>query len=714
MRSKHTEDAPNPRHTPMQGIRFGGMNFDRLNIEPGGPAWIWPVLILGTVVIIATRLTQLGSLSDQGEFLKYTFYAAEIIKGRIPIDRLQDLSPGYLWAVSGLYALSGPSFELLRALQVCMLGVAALLAALTASRWGGIVAGVAAWLTLLFSRAALVNASEAEPETLLLLLHCAAIWLLLRHNPEKSDRHQIFVILAGAVIGLATVTRPSSAMVIPFWCLWLWWASRRPLSKQCDVQSTSRINQFTPVFRLLAGFALAPVVVLLLHLSLTGTATLMNPGTVSYEGMNPRATGFSGEAPSIVKQIEPSFSQPDALHLSYRRLASLDSGVDATPSEANRFWTRKALRFVMSYPRAAATLVVRKALSAFSSYEVYDLRSMMQRDMELRATGPWFSFGFLVAIATVGMLASRKTVAFPLLTHASISFIIMTVFYVSSRQRNAALPALAILAGLGVAHLIQLWASKRRVFALTLTIFIVVFSLAANYTTHAQREDMHRWRAANAAAHIEDSIRLAIAQGMPQKARWLAAEATTWQQDTGRTAAPSLVQQQIIRLLPQVNDPERRFDLSLAAMQAGDWATAAHLLKELERIHYYPVRGAGVASTLAYHQARCALHLGENERAVSFTATALRQAPGDPDVLELALALAGSSAEMAGRLPSIQSASAFSDGVTVALSRAKALSDVGRPLDAELSLEILLSEAPELQSIVSRYRTQIGLLEPGT
>ena len=82
-------------------------------------------------------------------------------------------------------------------------------------------------------------------------------------------------------------------------------------------------------------------------------------------------------------------------------------------------------------------------------------------------------------------------------------------------------------------------------------------------------------------------------------------------------------------------------------------------------------------------------------------------------MLELASALAQSSAVLARRLASDPPASAFSDAITVALSKARALSDVGRTEEAEHTLDLLEQRAPELHPTVRLLRAQIGLQDPG-
>lgn len=685
-------------------------NDNRTRWFPGGPPmppWLWHVLVLGTVAGIAFRIIQALWLIDQGHFVKYSHYATQILGGTIPIERLPDLSAGYLWFVTGWFAIAGASHELLQSLQICLVGLSALLLARTAAYWGGAIAALATWCVLMLNRSLLVNAAEAEPETLLLLLHTATLWFVLRPSNRVQIGPRVSLTLAGLLIGLATVTRPTSIIVLPLWLLWLGFGRRHSERSMLDPVGTRVQRPLGGTLHLIGGFSLPVLTFVILNLSLTGSATLMNPGTVFYEGMNPRTTGLGGEAPSIVKQIEPSFAVPDGLHLAYRRIASLDRGGATSAETANRYWTEKAIRFAVANPGSATSLAFRKLSLSLSSYESYDLQTMFRRDADLRQTGFWIPFGLLLAAAAVGLVTSRWSLAIPLLAHGSVPFLVMTTFYVSSRQRNSAIPALAILCGLAVANLVSSWSKRRRVSAWIAVIGITAVTFGLGSPSGTSREDEHRWFASECAARAIQIARVSASQGDIENARRNIAAAATWQQDTPMQAAQQILRAHVVELLPKTEAPARRFDLALAAMYAEDWRLALRVLTELADAGYCPRRGAGTVSSIDYHKARCQLHIGHPEAAVDLLTTALDQVPGDPDVLELAAAVRGSGLDPVGRLDRLPAATEFNDSITVSFSRAKALADIGSSEDALRLLGTLETRIPELRGYVDSMRTAI-------
>ncbi|HKS23748.1 MAG TPA: glycosyltransferase family 39 protein, partial [Thermoanaerobaculia bacterium] len=118
------------------------------------------------------RVLLIDHLGDQGYFLKYVELARSL-----PHERLVEVSPAYLWL---MVLLRGVSLQAIRTMQIVAVSVAALFAAMAAQRLAGPVAGVAAAVLLLASRATLVCAADLEPEALIVLLDAIALAAMAR------------------------------------------------------------------------------------------------------------------------------------------------------------------------------------------------------------------------------------------------------------------------------------------------------------------------------------------------------------------------------------------------------------------------------------------------------------------------------------------------------------------------------------------------------
>ena len=496
---------------------------------------------LGILAVITwARVRRIDSLPDQGYFAKYTIVADQILAGHMPRERLLDFSPLYLWVVVAMRAI-GAGFHTIRTLQIALLSVAAVLVAIAARRFGSI-AVLAAPILLLGSRGALVCATEVEPETLILVLNAGALAAL-------DFNH----LLAGFLLGLSAVCRPVALLVMV--ALAIWFRS----------------------WRIVAGALIPIVVILIVNFSLTGEVTLMDPGTVFYEGMNPSATGYEGVQPRIVDDLERQSRDPDYLHVAYRVVAAQALGHRVTRAESNRYWTGKALAFARTYPIAAARLIAKKSYFGLHSYEAYDLATMARKDAML-SRDLFIPFGIVVAFAIVAMVLRVPGIA-PFVIFACCIGVTLVLFYVTARQRNAMLPAIVILAAAGIAMWGRLLVGPRRLRAGATLVFAVLVAVLLNINGPAQREDAAGW--------------LGIRNG---------------------------------------------FDDALTLEQQGRWAEADGLLARLEASGYRPIRENRAVPSIAFYRALAAAHLGRDPWPLLAQAEA--EAPGNEHMLA-ALAVRG-------------------------------------------------------------------------
>ena len=426
------------------------------------------LLIIGGILVIAlltaARIRMVDALPDQGYFGKYSITADQILTGRIPRDRLLDFSPLYLWFVVALRAMHID----FRALQIAMVSVAAVLVAIAARRFGTI-AFIAAPILLLGSRAALVCATDLEPETLILLLNSAALAFLscevsgsrgLGVDSPRDRATPRLRYLSGLFLGLSAACRPVAML------------AAAGLAIACKS------------WRMVAG-AIVPIIVLLIvNYSLTREFALMDPGTVFYEGMNPSATGYEGVQPRIVNDLERQSRDPDYLHVAYRIVAAQALGHPVTRAESNRYWTGKALAFARAYPMAALRLTAHKLYFALHSYDAYDLITMARKNF-LLARQIFIPFGVIVALALAAMFLRVRGIA-PFVVFACAAGIPLIVFYVTARQRNAVLPPLVVLAAAGLSEIVR----RRHILAAVAAIIVAVL---LSIEGSPQREDAWGW-----------------------------------------------------------------------------------------------------------------------------------------------------------------------------------------------------------------------------
>jgi hypothetical protein len=614
-------------------------------------------LLLAAIVALALitwlRIHLVNGLFDQGYFTKYLTFADRILAGRIPRDRLGDLSPAYLWTIVLLRRL-GCGVRAIRELQIASLSIAAALCGIAAWRIAGRWAGIPATLLVLLNRGALLAATELEPETLIVFALAAALAALVWDRdyrsaggppagPPPARRHFADSSLtAGLFLGLAVTGRPAAALALVLITVWIL------------VREPRRLAPF------LIAAAVPIAIVLAVNGHFAGHVSIMEPGTGLYDGNNPLATGCAGVLPRIVADLDAAATEPDYLHVAYRIVAAR-----ANASDGNRYWSRKSLAWMRTYPAAAIRLFATKALLSIHSYDVFDLATMWQKNEEL-PRWPFVPFGALAALTLAALLLRRPRASLaPMLMFAAATIAALIVFNVSARQRDALLPPLAILAAIGIVEIVRLRTTRLIIASGSVLAVTLLLGVEGN----AQREDAYAWQASDQAQRAAATGRYAMASVL-------------------RTAWPPSVTAEGLRTsamqaVGATSRPEVLFDAAIALEKANAWRDADSVLATLD--DYTPRRDNRAVSSVAYYRARAARHLGRNPRALLNRAE--RDAPGDPDVLA-ARAVAGDAA-------SAQRLDLLHDPFTRDYALARARDDAGDRAGARMLRDRLLRTFPE-------------------
>lgn len=477
------------------------------------------------------------NLGDPGWLLTYVDIADRIVAGAHP--PIADVSPVYLGLMVALRFL-GASVPLIRVLQLSMLIAAAGFCALAAKRIGGRIAAIAAAVLILGNRAAWVVCSELDPKALIFLLTSVALWALLRRSH----------VVAGVALGLAAATHPYGYALLLLAVVWSGTTARRR----------------TPHLALAAAVPIVAVIAL--------SPVRSHSSTQFYEGNNPLATGCAGVTPRVVTELQAQRrdASPD---LAYRLIAGNDPSL----------WRDKALACIREFPSIAMKRFATKALLTIHHFDVHDIVTEQRRHLRL-ARFPAIGFGLAFVLAVAAMLSQkRRELVLPALFAAAL-IVLLTIFVVSARQRNALLVPLAVMGGVGVGEIVVL--ARRRIEHALLAFGAVMIAAALlGIETAPMREYEHMWRS-----------------------------------DLGLPVDPS--------------SPPALFDRALALARAGRWREADVVLATLD--DYHPLRQSAAVSSVAYYRARAALATGRD--ATPFLARAAREAPGDPNVLALRAARA--------------------------------------------------------------------------
>jgi tetratricopeptide (TPR) repeat protein len=580
----------------------------------------------------------LSSFPSDLQFSKYPWAAAQHLANELPPERALDLSPLYFYVHAAATALSGrpvagtgleaPAVVLL---QLVATAASAALLLLLLQRFFTLRVALAGTAAFVSSRGVVIYTAVLEPEAFLLLFLVAFLYFC----PGSAGRHRL---LAGVALALAVSVRPTALPLI------------------AAVPLYFRVNRGRGRWLHPAATVLAPVGVVLLALSVrngvaagTFTPLGMNPGFVFYEGNNPLSSGRSAVYPPLVGELKQEIpDHPDNPHLTYRLIAERATGRDLTVGEANEYWRRKAVSFIADHPVRAVRRVLHKGYLVLHDFRAHDLIPAERFDRRLRQNRiPAVPFALVAAMAVGGAVLSLPRWRPLLLVYALLGGQVasMLVFYVSERQRLAALPAFVFFA---CAALSYVSGSPARVRQLSLA-WAGVLAVALMVPNHVMREDRHLWTAYEAsdrawmrAIELRDEGRLAEA-ATSAAAGYAAAP---WLRDYARPSGVSFSPdgfdaRALGSLSPVDRDPSLRFDRAQLLLAAGRLDEAEALLTRLIADRERFDRIFVGSSEPRYYLARIELLRGQGARAAELLEEALAAAPGDPFVLAGLAALTG-------------------------------------------------------------------------
>lgn len=392
-------------------------------------------LLLGAAVRVGhvlaqQRLPLFGSLMIDSKL--YDEWALRIAAGEwLGGNRAFYMDPLYPYVLALFYRVVGHDLLVVRLFQAA-LGVATCwLVAELGRRVGGRAIGAIAALLVALYQPLVFEGGEIEKTALGVCLLSAALLLAMLEGSASR-------FASGSCLGLAILARGNLLLMVPLGALYFgfdrtegrWRAGRRAAA-------------------FLAGvlLVLSPVLWRNHHVSGQWILTTSQAGANFYIGNNPTNTTGAFEPLPFVRP-SPSFEEAD-----FRTKAEELSGRTLTPNEVSAFWFRRAVHHASQNPRFAVTVAFRKFTLVLSNLEIPDGWSMyFLRRFSPALRAAVFTFGWLIPLAVVGAVASfrddrrvRFLVGFVAAYVASL-----IVFYVFSRYRVYVVPAVAVLAGLGV------------------------------------------------------------------------------------------------------------------------------------------------------------------------------------------------------------------------------------------------------------------------
>ncbi|MBP7148334.1 MAG: tetratricopeptide repeat protein [Acidobacteria bacterium] len=337
--------------------------------------------------------------------------------------------PLYPWFLRGVYAVAGgPAPVAARLVQSLMGALAALLIALVVRRFAGPRAAIAAGLALALLGSLVYFDNELLPASPAVLLVSALLFLLARPRGAPAGRDTARALGAGALLGAGLLLLPTLAIAGVLLAAWL---GRRHGWRAALAFGLAALLPVLPVTLRNARYerGLVPI--------------SWNSGINLWIGNNP-------DYPQTVA-IRPG------IHWTHLAERPRCVGHAATRAEESAWFTGEVRRYAFEQPLAFLGGMVRKALQSVTATEIGRNRDIYDgRDESLILRVLLWPFGvpFAVLFAAAGAgscaLARRRELPWAVLWVALGVLAVSVIFFPSARYRAPALPALVVLAAIGL------------------------------------------------------------------------------------------------------------------------------------------------------------------------------------------------------------------------------------------------------------------------
>jgi len=346
-------------------------------------------------------------------------------------------APLYPYLLAGIRLLFGQSIPWAYLVQMLMgLGVL-FLACRLACRLVGRVGGLAALALLALYGPLMASESKLLTTTPGIFLHLLVLWSAIRFSESGLRRH---ALSAGICLGLSALVRPQ----------WLILAALLPVLAE---GGSRRMLRWWP-FAIGVILMIAPVT---LRNRIVGDDWVLissNGGITFFQGNNEENRSGLLTISTRFELLGSAVNQQEM----ERRVAERETGRRMKPSEISSFWARQGVDFILSSPGEWLVLQGRKLYRIVTSYEYADNYSYYleaERLWPLRVA--FIPFGAVLALGVLGAFWCRPG-RFPdrvVLASAAIALLSCLVFFVNSRYRMEAVPALAVLGGVALARLVE-------------------------------------------------------------------------------------------------------------------------------------------------------------------------------------------------------------------------------------------------------------------
>ncbi len=390
-------------------------------------------------------------------------WAQTIMDGNIFGDTTYFRAPFYIYCLAFLYKLFGISLWVGRIFGV-LIGISSVFFTyLIGTKIFDKKIGLTAAFIHAIYPIIIYFESELLLDPLFMLLLQISIYQFIIWVDTKSNRNGF---LTGLFIGLASITRPTSLVIIPL--LIIFYLYRNGFKK------------YSSLLLYLSGILLIIGFTFFRNLSVANDPVFIasQGGINFYIGNNEIADGLSAKLP------EPLGNNWRINAITNK--AELEMDKDLLPGEVSSFWFQQGLTWIINNPYNALKLYIKKILFYISNQETSnnrDLKYFFNKHPLLNIyTIP---FGVLFIFFCIGLFISPKPVYSNYLLILIIFLIyISSLFFYTSRFRLPLLPFFIIIASYGFWNIINHIKTKQY---LVKNLIVIIVSALITFNVYSER-----------------------------------------------------------------------------------------------------------------------------------------------------------------------------------------------------------------------------------
>ncbi len=407
------------------------------------------------LLALALRVAHVLSIRDapffRHLFLDPLFYDSWAVRiaggdwlGRAEGVFFQD--PAYPYLLALLYALFGHDYLAATLVQAVLGSLIPPLLYLAARRWLDTPAALIAALLAAVYPPAVYYDGLILKTWLGVLLATASLLALSR---AVGTARPAPWVAAGLVLGAATLARGNLLLLLPVLAVWAFVDPSATVATGAGRGGPRRPGTRRTLavpLALIAGASVVLAVSAVRNRVVGGdwALTTANAGQNFYIGNN--ALNSTGEY-ALLPFVDPD---PGSERADFAREAQRRTGRELRPGEVSRFWFAESRRWIREHPGDWLRLLWRKLRNYLGAYEIPDnLDYYLVRESSPVLRLPLPGFGLVAPLGLLGALLLARRGGWP---RALLLFLVTTtlsvvLFFVFSRFRMAAMPALFVLAG---------------------------------------------------------------------------------------------------------------------------------------------------------------------------------------------------------------------------------------------------------------------------